>query len=70
MDDHEIFTIRATHCKRCGGLLTNPEAIKNGYGHICMGRVKGALEQNKPDDNQVTIFDMIGDQPTTNNEED
>lgn len=28
----EVFTIPARRCKRCGGLLTSAQAIKDGYG--------------------------------------
>ena len=30
--ESEIFTIPARRCKRCGGLLTSAEAIRDGYG--------------------------------------
>lgn len=36
---NEIFTIQARLCKRCGRLLTNSEAIKDGYGCSCKKQV-------------------------------
>ena len=69
MDDHDIFTIKATRCKRCGGLLTNPDAVKNGYGHICMSKVSGDELRRTQEKNQITIFDMIGSEPNTNTKE-
>ncbi len=32
---NDIFTISARRCKRCVGLLTGEQAIRDGYGHIC-----------------------------------
>ena len=29
----EVFHIPARLCKRCGGLLTSEQALKDGYGH-------------------------------------
>ena len=34
--ESEIFTIPARRCKRCGGLLTSAEAIRDGYGSCCL----------------------------------
>lgn len=31
----DIFTIRVRKCKRCGGLLTSSDAIRDGYGRTC-----------------------------------
>lgn len=31
----EIFTIKATRCKRCGGILLSEFGLKNGMGHVC-----------------------------------
>ena len=44
-------------CRRCGGLLTSKEGVRNGIGHVC--RMKALREM--PDPNQVTVFDVLGD---------
>lgn len=60
MDDNsEVFTIRARHCKRCGGLLTSNEAVKNGYGHVC--KMKMQTERVLPMDGQMNLFGMFND---------
>lgn len=52
-ESDETFTIsiKARRCKRCGGLLTGEQAIKDGYGHIC--KMKARAEGIDPD--QITI---------------
>lgn len=52
----EIFTIKARRCKRCGGLLTSEQAVRDGYGHTCkikMHREEAAREQLK---DQLSLF--------------
>ena len=34
--ESEIFKITARRCKRCGGLLTSAQAIRDGYGSCCL----------------------------------
>lgn len=51
------FMIQACRCRRCGGLLTSKEGVRNGIGHVC--RMKALREM--PDPNQVTVFDVLGD---------
>ena len=38
--DEGIFRIPARRCKRCGGLLTSAQALKDGYGHTCKMKVR------------------------------
>lgn len=40
MENDGIFTIQARRCKRCGGLLTSKQAVKDGYGHVCKQKIK------------------------------
>ena len=49
----EIFVVRARRCKRCGGLLTSAQAIKDGYGHSC--KMKAAIEKA----NQLMMKDQM-----------
>ena len=51
------FMIQACRCRRCGGLLTSKEGVRNGIGHVC--RMKALREM--PDPNQVTVFDVLND---------
>lgn len=30
-----VFLVRARRCRRCGGLLTGAEAVRDGIGHVC-----------------------------------
>lgn len=43
----EIFIIQARRCKRCGGLLTSAEALKDGYGHVCRMKTREEELQKK-----------------------
>lgn len=36
----DIFTIRVRRCKRCGGLLTSTDAIRDGYGRTCKMKMR------------------------------
>jgi hypothetical protein len=33
-----MMILAAVPCARCGALLTNPDAIRNGIGHVCATR--------------------------------
>ncbi len=57
----EIFTVKATKCLRCGGILLSEYGLKHGMGHTCKKKFD---EEHAPiDENQLTIF-------TTEDEED
>lgn len=58
------FMIQACRCRRCGGLLTSKEGVRNGIGHVC--RMKALRET--PDPNQVTVFDVLGDKEENTHE--
>ncbi len=53
----EIFMVKARRCKRCGGLLTNQQAVEDGYGHIC--KMKARIEKfGEPQlEGQISLFD-------------
>lgn len=54
---HEIFTVQATKCKRCGGILLSEYGLKHGMGHTCKKKFD---EEHAPvDEDQVTFFDDI-----------
>jgi hypothetical protein len=52
----EVFKIKVRRCKRCGRLLIDQKAVKDGYGHIC----KKKIEASKPDPNQMNLFGPKG----------
>ena len=43
----EIFTVPARRCKRCGGLLTSGQAIRDGYGSCCLKKIKQEERQQE-----------------------
>ena len=51
--DSGVFTIPARRCKRCGGLLTSAQAIRDGYGSCCLRKEARAKEEEK---NQYSLF--------------
>ncbi len=61
----EIFMVKARRCKRCGGLLTSKQAVEDGYGHVCKMKTYAEIEAAKPDANQLTLFDVFGEQEDT-----
>lgn len=52
----EIFTIKATRCKRCGGILLSEFGLKNGMGHVCKRKADAEAAAAKIDENQITLF--------------
>ncbi len=55
-DPNEIFRIPARRCKRCGGLLTSAQALKDGYGHTCKMKVRQEEIEKEVDRNQYSLF--------------
>ncbi len=55
----KTFFIEATRCKRCGGLLTSEEAVKNGIGHRCSQRLAEEEAEKEARKKQVNIFDIL-----------
>ena len=54
----EIFTIAARRCRRCGGLLTSEQAIKDGFGACCLRKLRAEERAKEPLKGQTTLFDM------------
>ena len=55
--ESEIFTIPARRCKRCGGLLTSAEAIRDGYGSCCLRKMRQEARAKEKAKNQYSLFD-------------
>lgn len=55
--DNRPFKMTVRRCLRCGGILTSPESIQEGYGHSC--KMKEQLEKLKQqqDKLQISLFD-------------
>lgn len=51
----EIFEVKATKCKRCGGILLSEFGLKNGMGHVCKRKAEEEAAAAKADENQLTI---------------
>lgn len=54
--ESEIFTITARRCKRCGGLLTSAEAIRDGYGSCCLRKMRQEERAKEEVKNQCSLF--------------
>lgn len=54
--DSEVFTIPARRCKRCGGLLTSEQAIKDGYGSCCLRKMRQEERAKEEAKNQYSLF--------------
>lgn len=57
----EVFTIQARRCKRCGGLLTSAQGIKDGYGPCCLRKMRREEAEREMNKNQCSLFDMAPD---------
>ncbi len=53
----ETFIIKARKCKRCGGLLTSKQAVKDGYGHVCKMKANENGKVNRTDPSQICLFE-------------
>ena len=53
--DVEKFTVQATRCLRCGGILLSEYGLKHGMGHVC--KAKYESEHAAPDPNQITFLE-------------
>ncbi|MDP4152863.1 MAG: DUF6011 domain-containing protein [Bacillota bacterium] len=52
----ELFTVTATRCRRCGGILTSKFGIKNGIGPCCR---KKELAMSQIDPMQIALGDDL-----------
>lgn len=54
MDD--VFTIKARRCKRCGGILTSAQALRDGYGSCCLQKIRKEERAKEEAKNQYSLF--------------
>ena len=56
-NEHDVFTIPARRCKRCGGLLTSSQGIRDGYGPCCLRKVRREqADREEEAQNQYSFF--------------
>lgn len=53
----EIFDIPARRCKRCGGILTSEQGLRDGYGSCCMKKMKEEEADARMRKIQISLFD-------------
>ena len=56
-DTDSVFQIPARRCKRCGGLLTSAQAIRDGYGSCCLRKMRQEERDKEEARNQYSLFD-------------
>lgn len=54
----EIFDIPARRCKRCGGILTSEQGLRDGYGSCCLKKMKEAEADARMRKIQISLFDQ------------
>lgn len=62
-DKPEIFEIKATRCKRCGGILLSKFGLENGMGHVCKRKSEEEAATTAIDENQLTLYSLHGGEP-------
>lgn len=62
----EVFTIPARRCKRCGGLLTSSQGLRDGYGPCCLRKMRQEEADRKMMENQCSLFDMTQPEESKN----
>lgn len=54
----EVFQIAARRCKRCGGILTSEQGLRDGYGPCCLRKVQEEERQKQEEARLMTLFDL------------
>ena len=54
-----VFMIKARRCKRCGRLLTSPQAVDLGYGCQCAAKAREEKREREPLPGQMSILDYF-----------
>ena len=53
----DIFQVPARRCKRCGGILTSEQGLRDGYGARCLKRMKEDEADARMRKIQISLFD-------------
>ena len=56
-----VFTIPARRCKRCGGLLTSAQGLRDGYGPCFLRKIRQEEARREMEKMQVSLFDLEGE---------
>lgn len=56
LNENDIFTIPARRCKRCGGLLTSSQGIRDGYGPCCLRKMRQEEANRRMMKDQMSLF--------------
>lgn len=54
----EVFLIAARRCKRCGGILTSEQGLRDGYGPCCLRKMQEEERQKREEARIITLFDL------------
>ena len=55
-NEREVFQIAARRCKRCGGLLTSKQGIRDGYGPCCLRKMAEEAQRREEEKRQYSLF--------------
>lgn len=58
---NDVFTIPARRCKRCGGLLTSKQGLRDGYGPCCLQKMRQEAAEREMAKNQYSLFEGLED---------
>lgn len=61
MSDGVIFNVPARRCKRCGGILTSEQGLRDGYGPCCLKKMREEEEYRQFMEKQYSLFDMAAE---------
>ena len=61
MEEMNIFTSRARRCKRCGGILTSEQGLRDGYGPCCLRKAREEEAQRREEEKLVSLFDLAAE---------
>lgn len=53
----DIFQVPARRCKRCGGILTSEQGLRDGYGSCCKKKMEEEAADARMRKIQISLFD-------------
>lgn len=59
-EEKDVFTVRACRCKRCGGLLTSEQGLRDGYGPCCLRKMQIEAANREMEKLQMNLFELEG----------
>lgn len=58
---NEVFKIAARRCRRCGGILTSAQGLRDGYGPCCLRKAQEEEAQRREEEKLVSLFDLAAE---------